>query len=57
MRVAGFSSAQGKGLLIPLWCVFLEIESLFAASFLHLALDVFDEISVNHIVPTANLLD
>jgi len=25
--------------------------SLFAARFLHLALDVFDEISVNHIVP------
>ena len=26
-------------------------DALFAASFLHLALDAFDEISVNHIVP------
>ena len=28
----------------------LEIESLFSASFLHLAHDVFNEISVNHMM-------
>jgi len=31
-------------------CVLLEIESLFSASFLHLAHDVFNEISVNHMM-------